>query len=436
VVISINQNISSLRVQRSLSAATGSLSRNLERVSSGQRINRASDDAAGLAIAESLKSRSKLYDTASRNINDGISALNIAGSALDLQIGILQRLSELAEQSANGTYSDAQRASTNTEYQALVKEFGRTGDTASFNGLSLLLAGRPRQSSAINLQTGIDGRSSSNLSVSTGNSGTLSGTIYASSLLGSGVTLLLGAQSSFDELSTARQGQVLKTSLRDDSGTEREVLLVANYDGNSGQYSFSAYLKNSDIGPDGYIYGGENPAVSGQDKYQYVASINIAVDANGRPTSSNLAATFGFNQETISGTLNLDVSGLVFARSATPAAAQILTGNVAGSTALELSGVENVTRARAALTLVQARLSSLSTLQGQFGAARSRLESNLNVAAVSKENTLAAESRIRNVDIAEESAQLTASQIRQQTAAQVLAQANTQPNLALQLLRI
>ncbi len=436
MVISINQNISSLRVQRSLSAATSSLSRNLERVSSGQRINRASDDAAGLAIAESLKSRSRLYDTASRNINDGISALNIAGSALDLQIGILQRLSELAEQSANGTYSDAQRASTNTEYQALVREFGRTGDTASFNGLSLLLAGRPRQSSAINLQTGIDGRSSSNLSVSTGNSGTLSGTIYASSLLGSGITLSQGTQSSFDEISTARQGQVLRTSLRDDSGTEREVLLVANYDGNSGQYSFSAYLKNSDIGPDGYSYGGENPAVSGQDKYQYIASINVAVDANGRPASSNLTATFGFNQETINGTLNLDVSGLVFARSATPSAMQNLTGNVAGSTALEFSGVENVTRARAALTLVQARLSSLSTLQGQFGAARSRLESNLNVAAVSKENTLAAESRIRNVDIAEESAQLTASQIRQQTAAQVLAQANTQPNLALQLLRI
>lgn len=435
-MISINQNISSLRVQRSLSAATSSLSKNLERVSSGQRINRASDDAAGLAIAESLKSRSKLYDTASRNINDGISALNIAGSSLDLQIGILQRLSELAEQSANGTYSDAQRVSTNTEYQALVREFGRIGDTTSFNGLSLLLAGRPRQSSAINLQTGIDGRSSSNLSITTGNSGTLSGTVFASILFGSGTFPVFGSQSSFDALTAAAQGQVLRTSLRDESGIEREVLLVATYNGNSGDYSFQTYLKNSDIGPDGYTYGGEGAAVSGQNNYQLIGTVGIPVDANGRPTNSNFTATFGFNQETISGTLNLDISGFAFARSETPTAMQIRNGNVAGSTALEFSGVENVTRARAALTLVQARLSSLSTLQGQFGAARSRLESNLSVAAVSKENTLAAESRIRNVDIAEESAQLTASQIRQETAAQVLGQANTQPNLALQLLRI
>jgi flagellin len=115
---------------------------------------------------------------------------------------------------------------------------------------------------------------------------------------------------------------------------------------------------------------------------------------------------------------------------------QIITGDVSGSTALDFTGIDTVGRSRTALTLIQAKLSELSSLQGQFGAAQSRLMSSLNVADVSKENSLAAESRIRDVDVADEAARLTSAQIKQQTAAQILAQANNQSAIALQLLRI
>lgn len=434
-MISLGNNIDSLRVRRSLGSATNSLARNYERLSSGQRINHASDDAAGLAIADSLKTRARLYDTASRNINDGISALNIASSSLDQQIGILQRLSELAEQAANGTYSATQRASADTEYQALIREFGRTGDTASFNGISLLLAGRSGQTSAINLQTGVNGGSSDNLAVGTTNTGTLSGVLYASTLLGPGATELIGAEYTYAQLLASSQGQILKARFLDSSGTQRELLLTASYEASSG-YILRAYAKCSDIGPIGYSYGGESTPIGSLNNYQTAGAIYLATDSNGRPTTSNVSVSFNFNQETTPGTLTLDISGLQFLRSSTPTGSQALSGDISNSTCIEFTGIDTAARALTALTTIQNRRNELLNLQGQFGAAQSRLESSLRVTGVSGENSRAAEARIRDADIADETANLTASQLKQQSAAQILAQANNQTALALQLLRL
>lgn len=111
--------------------------KNFERLSSGRRINKASDDAASLAIASALGSELKVRSQASRNLSDGISLTNIADGALGSGVDIQQRLSELATQSANGTLSDAQRQSLNAEYQALNEELGRIQSTTEFNGIKL-----------------------------------------------------------------------------------------------------------------------------------------------------------------------------------------------------------------------------------------------------------------------------------------------------------
>lgn len=139
--ITIGSNISSLSAQRRLSENTSQLSKTYERLSSGLRINRAADDAAGLAISESLRSDKRVFNQGIRNFNDGVSLLNIADGAIENLSNIVVRLKELAEQSANGTYSTTQRNAIDKEAQALSKEYTRIVHSTKFNGVHLLDGG-------------------------------------------------------------------------------------------------------------------------------------------------------------------------------------------------------------------------------------------------------------------------------------------------------
>lgn len=136
--VSIRSNIGSLKAQRTLLDTTDSLSRGMERLSSGLRINRASDDAAGLAISAGLERDTRVFTAGMKNINDGLSMLNIAEGALRELSSISIRQQELAEQSANGVYSNNQRSALQAEFSALTKEYNRIVESTSFNGLSLL----------------------------------------------------------------------------------------------------------------------------------------------------------------------------------------------------------------------------------------------------------------------------------------------------------
>ena len=132
--ITVGSNIASLRGQRQLSRSSDELSSVFERLSSGQRINRASDDAAGLAISESLRAGSRVYQQAVRNLNDGISFLAIAEGSLNSLRDIVTRQQELAEQAANGVYGSKQREAIDAEGQALSDEFARITRSTEFNG--------------------------------------------------------------------------------------------------------------------------------------------------------------------------------------------------------------------------------------------------------------------------------------------------------------
>jgi len=139
-VIKIGSNITSLNAQRRLNEASASLSKTFERLSSGLRINSASDDAAGLAISSTLNSDRKVFLQGVRNLNDGISLLNVADGALEQLSNITTRLKELAEQAANGTYGAAQRKAIDTEAQALSKEYFRIERSTKFNGKGIFFA--------------------------------------------------------------------------------------------------------------------------------------------------------------------------------------------------------------------------------------------------------------------------------------------------------
>lgn len=173
--ITINSNIASLQAQRRLGVASERLNATYERLSSGQRINKASDDAAGLAIADSLRADQRVASVAVRNANDGISTVAIADGALAEIGSVLSRLAELSEQSANGTFSTTQRSALQNEFSALSSEIERIAITTKFNGVTLLSGGQ-----SITLQVGFNSASTAQIQISNV-TGTLAGLGLAAS---------------------------------------------------------------------------------------------------------------------------------------------------------------------------------------------------------------------------------------------------------------
>lgn len=270
----VNTNISSINAQRNLVNTTNRLQRSLERLSSGLRITRAADDAAGLAISEKFRAEVRSLAQAQRNANDGISLLQVAEGALNESSGILIRLRELAIQSANGTLGDSERTTLDNEFQDLLAEIDRIAAVTQFNGTQVL----NDSSAAVTFQVGVDDTS------------------------------------------------------------------------------------------------------------------NDQITVNG---------------------VNATTSGL----------------------AVSSAAVDTVTNAQAALAVIDSAISQLASLRASFGTAQNRLESTIRSLAVAIENSSAAESRIRDVDVASETAELTRNQVLQQAGVAVLAQANFSTQVVLRLLQ-
>lgn len=273
----INTNTAAINAQRNLYNTEMKLSKSLERLSSGLRVNRAGDDAAGLAISENLKSDIRALEQSSRNAADGISVIQTAEGALDEVNGILIRMRELAQQAANETLGASERGYLNTEFQALSAEITRISDTAEFNGTQLL-------------------------------------------------------------------------------------------DGTAGALDIQVGLGNA-------------------------AADRITVTLTG----------------------DRDATGL-------------------GVNASVLTGADNTT-ALASIATVEAAINTVSGARADLGAVQNRLESTIRSIGNAVENLSAANSRIRDVDIAAETSAMTSAQILQQAGVAVLSQANMTPQTALMLLQ-
>ena len=170
MAVRIFNNIPSLNAQRILGINNGRLAQSVERISSGIRINRGSDDAAGLAISEGLRSDIRALRQAIRNANDGVSLINVTEGALNEQSGILIRLRELASQAATGTVGSTERATIQLEFTALRNELDRIAQTTEFNGQKLVdgsLASSAASTSHILIQVGLDASSHSRINLNT-----------------------------------------------------------------------------------------------------------------------------------------------------------------------------------------------------------------------------------------------------------------------------
>lgn len=228
MAITIGSNISSLKAQRQLSGSTTDLSSTYSKLSSGMRINKASDDAAGLAIADSLKADQRVATVAIRNANDGISSIAIADGALSQVSDVLTRLAELAEQSANGVYSTTQRSALQNEFSSLASEIERIAITTEFNGVKLLDGNK----SGITLQVGFDSKSTSQIAI-TNVKGTLNSLGLAaegSSVMSysiSGTTIEAGQSASRVTLDAVNEAISSLASTRGNLGAVESRLTVA-----------------------------------------------------------------------------------------------------------------------------------------------------------------------------------------------------------------
>ena len=216
MAVRIFNNIASTNAQRLLGANHDRLSQSVERISSGIRINRASDDAAGLAISEGLRSDIRALRQAGRNANDGVSLINITEGALNEQSSMLIRLRELASQAATGTTGSTERATIQLEFNSLRNEIDRITNTTEFNGQKLIdgsLASSIASTSQVFIQIGIDSNANSriNLNEQINLTAVTSASLSIDSLsvktASESLTALDGINSAIDEV-TALRGQV------------------------------------------------------------------------------------------------------------------------------------------------------------------------------------------------------------------------------------
>ena len=185
--LSVYNNVEASNAHRLLSATNTSISRSIERLSSGLRINRGADDAAGLAVSEGMRSQIRGMSVASRNAQDGISMVQVADGALGTVGDMLQRVRDLAVQASNGTLTDAQRANLNVEVQQILAEVGKTGTDTEFNGLKILAGSVATAASAVTLQVGANASQSIAFTI---------GTVSASDLGISGIAVSSAAAAS------------------------------------------------------------------------------------------------------------------------------------------------------------------------------------------------------------------------------------------------
>lgn len=221
----INSNIPSLNAQRQLVGSGNSLDRSTERLSSGLRINSAKDDAAGLAISNRMTSQVRGLDQAIRNANDGVSMVQTAEGALQESTNILQRMRELAVQSSNGIYNDADRATLNAETKQLKAELDRIAETTSFNGKALLDGSLGKTS----LQVGSQANQTIDITIGS----------FSSNSLGGSTGDLAGAETDLAALQALTAGQLEVNDKQatvltaTNAGTVNDMLEVLNADFNS-----------------------------------------------------------------------------------------------------------------------------------------------------------------------------------------------------------
>ncbi|MEM5598022.1 flagellin [Niallia circulans] len=369
----INHNLSAMNTYRQMGANQANASKSMEKLSSGLRINRAGDDAAGLAISEKMRGQISGLNQAQRNAQDGISLIQTAEGALNETHSILQRMRELATQAANDTNTDQDRQELQKELNQLTSEINRIGNNTEFNQKKLL-----------------------NGSQELSGAGAAAGkyTSAAGNFSGGGIKLQIGANS-------------LQNFTIDIFDMRAEALGVA------GTSEGSAKL-------------------SGSSTFKTVATAN----ANETFFNASGASTTGPSVKTDNGTvisaeLVNKSANAVFASGSQNKLTDVGNKDATQTYALDIRSHKTAT---ASISVIDAAINQVSAERSKLGAFQNRLEHTISNLGNSSENLQSAESRVRDVDMAKEMMEMTKSNILSQASQSMLAQANQRPQSVLQLL--
>ena len=512
----IQHNIAALNSYRNLTGNNNAVSKNLEKLSSGYRINRAGDDAAGLAISEKMRAQITGLNTAQKNAQDGVSLVQTAEGAMTEVHSMLNRMVELADQSANGTYADeVDRENLQKEISSLKDEIDRIADSTNFNGINLLDGSL--STGKLPTFTGLDGLTPTTIAA-TGNKTELTiGKVAADVDTGKEYSLTFnytdanGAAKEKTIKLTAKNNQTLVDANGNDyalktpgQATEEEMAkafagaLSADSEvggqftvtANAGKLSFvsketgstggskvlaattkyattSATLTAAQTaGTDAkveydftnmekdkvFTVNGEKFVFATAGK-QFDSDVNVLETTGTNPTADEvgkmagmIANKLGLSDEQVKD----DGTKITFSASAGNGGLTLQIGDTADSfnqmtvsvgdmhaKALGISDIDISTQAgaKAAVDKIKSAINSVSSTRGDLGAIQNRLEHTINNLSVSAENMTAAESRIRDVDMANEMMAYTKNNILVQSSQAMLAQANQLPQGVLQLLQ-
>ncbi|MEM7613209.1 MAG: flagellin [Pseudomonadota bacterium] len=476
---SINTNVASLNAQRNLGKSQSLLSTSLERLSTGLRINSAKDDAAGLAISERFTTQIRGLNQAVRNASDGISLAQTAESALGELTNNLQRIRELAVQSANATNSTSDRAALDNEVQQRLAEVERIASQTSFNGLKVL----DGSFGSAAFQVGANVGEKINVSLTSGvrtaqigqvATGTGANPVAVAPLADGALTIAVGAgsaqsvgaaasNSAADAVAAINSASISGLTASASTTAVSAFTTIDEGAAADGDEVYSLNINGVDI------YGSENiqgaNTITGAD---FVDRVNLSANETGVTASFDgtdvtFTAIDGRNidiTQTLGGTA--PAGGLTTAAVAgangvlasnrgnvtLTASENITFGGTVGAAAigfadnitvdtvgLDTVDVGTVEAAENTIQRIDSALTTVSSLRSEFGAIQNRFESTIANLQTVSENLSASRGRILDADFAAETAQLTKAQILQQAGVSVLTQANAQPQLALSLLQ-
>nr|WP_315024620.1 flagellin [uncultured Aminipila sp.] len=488
----IQHNIAAQNSYRQLGGNNTALGKNLEKLSSGYKINRAGDDAAGLAISEKMRSQITGLKKAQDNANDGISLVQTGEGALTEVHSMLNRMVELADQSANGTYdNNTDRANLQKEVASLKSEIDRIADSTNFNGIKLLdgsMGGAGSTGVTFNNVSGLLDKSGNTVDVSVSGVNKDDSVILTSGLATAAgvkkevldsskgtftytITLASGAKYTQDDIDkllkdsgismqTNSKDYVLTTSMNQ-TGTAASATLATTNVGTPGgadELEFESTVAGGRADAITVATGGEGVTVS------TTGAITLTLDTDKKSYTKDeinkMLADAGADVKLKSGGISKGATGFVgtgtLGSLVSGAGAQNLSGSLdlqIGDTAdsfnkvsvkigdmssksLGISDVDISTQdgAKAAIAKINSAINSVSATRGDLGAVQNRLEHTINNLGVTEENMTSAESRIRDTDMAKEMMQYTKNNILVQASQAMLAQANQLPQGVLKLL--
>ncbi len=391
--MTINTNINSLTAQRNLSSSQGSLATSMQRLSSGLRVNSAKDDAAGLAIAERMNTQIRGLNVAARNANDGISLAQTAEGSLGKIGDMLQRMRELAVQSANATNSQSDRTALQAEVAQLRSEIGRVATQTAFNGTKLL----DGSFTAATFQVGANsGETITASGIVDATTASLGSTNFASDTLATSAATNLNAIAAGDITVKDAAGVAVSIGALPTATSPAERL--------------------------GQIAAGINNVSS-------KTGINAYVDPVANTLVLTSQSTIAANTVAATGTAtDLAAIGLATNAGTGTAIASLKVG-------IDTLDVSSFAGSSLALQQIDSALDQVNSSRANLGALQSRFENAVSNIQIQAENTAAARGRIVDADFAAETANMSRANILQQAGTAMVAQANQLPQQVLQLLK-